>query len=150
MHVLVANGGLVRRPLIRGEISEVKNVMIENIEKVLDRGDKIELLVDKTDHLRADAFRFKRSAREVKGRAWWQNAKMYLIFAVVVIFVGYFAAAQFCTLTLADCVGAHHHHHRHHGGSGGGNSTSGGAGHNHTGGGAMHSAAYEGFGREVM
>jgi hypothetical protein len=30
---------------------------MENIEKVLDRGEKIELLADKTDLLRADAFR---------------------------------------------------------------------------------------------
>jgi len=33
---------------VRGEITQVKTVMIENIEKVLDRGDKLELLVDKT------------------------------------------------------------------------------------------------------
>lgn len=36
---------------VRGEISEVKEVMVQNIEKVLDRGEKIELLVDKTDQL---------------------------------------------------------------------------------------------------
>ena len=31
---------------------EVKNIMVDNIEKVLERGEKIELLVDKTDNLR--------------------------------------------------------------------------------------------------
>ena len=30
----------------------MKNIMVENIEKVLERGEKIELLVDKTDNLR--------------------------------------------------------------------------------------------------
>lgn len=101
----------------------------ENIEKVLDRGDKIELLVDKTDTLRADAFRFKRTTREVKGRMWWRNAKMYVIVCVVLAFVGYCAAAQFCSLTLSECVGM-----GHHGGGGGGNSTASTA-HNSTGGG---------------
>jgi hypothetical protein len=43
---------------------------------VLDRGDKIELLVDKTDTLRADAFRFKRTTREVKGQMWWGCASV--------------------------------------------------------------------------
>ena len=33
-------------------MSEVKNIMVDNIEKVLERGEKIELLVDKTDNLR--------------------------------------------------------------------------------------------------
>lgn len=35
-----------------GQVNEVKDVMVENIEKVLERGEKIELLVDKTDDLR--------------------------------------------------------------------------------------------------
>lgn len=30
----------------------MKNIMVNNIEKVLERGEKIELLVDKTDNLR--------------------------------------------------------------------------------------------------
>lgn len=34
------------------QVNEVKDVMVENIEKVLERGEKIELLVDKTDDLR--------------------------------------------------------------------------------------------------
>ncbi|PWA74407.1 Vesicle-associated membrane protein 722 [Artemisia annua] len=33
---------------VKAQVSEVKGVMMENIEKVLDRGEKIELLVDKT------------------------------------------------------------------------------------------------------
>ncbi|KAF3644839.1 Vesicle-associated membrane protein [Capsicum annuum] len=36
---------------VKAQVSEVKGVMMENIEKVLDRGEKIELLVDKTDNL---------------------------------------------------------------------------------------------------
>ncbi len=30
----------------------MKNIMVDNIERVLERGEKIELLVDKTDNLR--------------------------------------------------------------------------------------------------
>ena len=33
---------------VRGEIEEVKQVMTHNIDKILERGDKIELLVDKS------------------------------------------------------------------------------------------------------
>nr|GEU32076.1 vesicle-associated membrane protein 722-like [Tanacetum cinerariifolium] len=38
---------------VKAQVSEVKGVMMENIEKVLDRGEKIELLVDKTENLRS-------------------------------------------------------------------------------------------------
>lgn len=34
------------------QVDEVKNIMVDNIERVLERGEKIELLVDKTDNLR--------------------------------------------------------------------------------------------------
>ena len=34
------------------QVNEVKEVMVENIERVLERGEKIELLVDRTDDLR--------------------------------------------------------------------------------------------------
>ncbi|GMN25064.1 hypothetical protein TIFTF001_050354 [Ficus carica] len=36
---------------VKAQVSEVKGVMMENIEKVLDRGEKIELLVDKMENL---------------------------------------------------------------------------------------------------
>jgi hypothetical protein len=42
----------------------VKDVMIENIDRVLERGEKIELLVDKTDRLNQQAFKFEKSVSE--------------------------------------------------------------------------------------
>ncbi|THG23896.1 hypothetical protein TEA_016713 [Camellia sinensis var. sinensis] len=47
---------------VKAQVSEVKGVMMENIEKVLDRGEKIELLVDKTENLRSQA-----SSEEIGG-----------------------------------------------------------------------------------
>uniref|UniRef100_A0A804P1I7 Uncharacterized protein n=1 Tax=Zea mays TaxID=4577 RepID=A0A804P1I7_MAIZE len=40
---------------VKAQVSEVKGVMMENIEKVLDRGEKIEVLVDKTENLRSQS-----------------------------------------------------------------------------------------------
>ena len=37
----------------------MKDVMLTNIDKVLDRGEKIELLVDKSEELDEHAFRLK-------------------------------------------------------------------------------------------
>jgi len=41
----------------------VKDVMIENIDRVLERGERIELLVDKTDRLNQQAFKFEKTVR---------------------------------------------------------------------------------------
>ncbi|KAI9115162.1 hypothetical protein K1719_014175 [Acacia pycnantha] len=70
---------------VKAQVSEVKGVMMENIEKVLDRGEKIELLVDKTENLRSQAQDFKAQGTKVKRKMWIQNMKMKLIvFGIVV------------------------------------------------------------------
>lgn len=39
--------------------------MIENIDRVLERGERIELLVDKTDRLNQQAFKFEKSVFDI-------------------------------------------------------------------------------------
>jgi vesicle-associated membrane protein 7 len=46
---------------VQAQIDTVKDVMIENIDRVLERGEKIELLVDKTDKLNQQAFKFEKT-----------------------------------------------------------------------------------------
>jgi vesicle-associated membrane protein 7 len=46
---------------VQAQIDTVKDVMIENIDRVLERGEKIELLVDKTERLNHQAVRFEKS-----------------------------------------------------------------------------------------
>jgi hypothetical protein len=58
-----ADKGLDNIGVVKSQIDEVKDVMVQNIEKVLERGEKIELLVDKTDRLNQQAFRFESSSR---------------------------------------------------------------------------------------
>lgn len=81
---------------INAQISEVKNVMIENIDKVLERGEKIELLVDKSDMLDQHAFKFKKHARDLKRAMWWKNAKLWLILIVVLTLIIYVILVAAC------------------------------------------------------
>merc|ERR1719217_840588 len=73
--------------MVQKQVSEVKNVMMDNIEKVLDRGEKIELLVDKTENLRTQADAFQRTGRRLRSKMWWQNLKMKLIVALILLTV---------------------------------------------------------------
>jgi len=52
---------------VQQQVSEVKEIMMDNIEKVLDRGEKIEVLVDKTEALRFQADNFHKQGRAAGG-----------------------------------------------------------------------------------
>ncbi|XP_065852376.1 vesicle-associated membrane protein 722-like [Euphorbia lathyris] len=70
---------------VKAQVSEVKGVMMENIEKVLDRGEKIELLVDKTENLHNQAQDFRSSGTKIRRKMWLQNMKMKLIVLGILI-----------------------------------------------------------------
>jgi vesicle-associated membrane protein 7 len=57
--------------------------MIENIEKVLDRGERLDLLVDKTAHLQGEAFAFRREAKRARRVMWWQVRLDYIMHNLV-------------------------------------------------------------------
>ena len=57
-------------------LNQVRAVMVENIDKVLERGDRIELLVDKTSTIQDNTFRFKKQSRRLRQAMWMKNAKL--------------------------------------------------------------------------
>ncbi|KAK9093604.1 hypothetical protein Syun_028515 [Stephania yunnanensis] len=70
---------------VKAQVSEVKGVMMENIEKVLDRGEKIELLVDKTENLHQQAQDFRSAGTKIRRKMWLQNMKIKLIVLGILI-----------------------------------------------------------------
>ena len=72
---------------VNSKLDDVKNVMVQNIEMVLERGEKLELLVDKTDKLQAEAFKFNRGAKALKNAMLWRQIKLYLIGTFIVGFI---------------------------------------------------------------
>ncbi|KAI4356436.1 hypothetical protein L6164_000458 [Bauhinia variegata] len=73
---------------VKAQVTEVKGVMMENIEKVLDRGEKIELLVDKTDVLRSQAQDFRQQGTKIRRKMWFHDMKIkLLVFGIIVILV---------------------------------------------------------------
>ena len=54
-----------------------------NSHQVLARGERIETLVDKTDDLRAQAGRFQRTGAALRRKMWWNNAKMWVLIALL-------------------------------------------------------------------
>ncbi|KAM0933900.1 putative Longin domain, v-SNARE, coiled-coil domain-containing protein [Dioscorea sansibarensis] len=91
---------------IRGEMSQVRNVMIENIDKVLERGDRLELLVDKTTNMQGNTMRFRRQARRFRNTVWWRNVKLTVILILILLIIIYVVVAFACHgVTLPSCIG---------------------------------------------
>lgn len=53
--------------------------MVHNVEQILSRGERIELLVDKTDTMANQAWAFRRGARTVRRQQFWRNQKILIL-----------------------------------------------------------------------
>lgn len=60
----------------QNELTQVKDIMVQNVEQILSRGERLELLVDKTDVMAGQATAFRRGARSVRRKMWWKNQKI--------------------------------------------------------------------------
>ena len=83
---------------VQHEIDDVKNIMTQNIERVLERGERIDLLVDKTDRLGAGAHDFRVRSRGLRRRMWWKNVKLMVLLGVVMVFLLYLFIGFGCGL----------------------------------------------------
>ncbi|XP_067282862.1 vesicle associated membrane protein 1a [Pseudorasbora parva] len=73
----------------QAQVDEVVDIMRVNVDKVLERDQKLSELDDRADALQAGASQFESSAAKLKNKYWWKNAKMMIIMAIMgVILVG--------------------------------------------------------------
>ncbi|KAL4063810.1 synaptobrevin-domain-containing protein [Scleroderma citrinum] len=84
----------------QAELNQVKDIMVQNVEQILSRGERIELLVDKTDNMAHQATAFRRGARAARRQMWWKNSKVLALTVVVVLLLLYLIIAQFCGAAL--------------------------------------------------
>ncbi|KXN65010.1 vesicle-associated membrane protein [Conidiobolus coronatus NRRL 28638] len=70
----------------KNEIEGVKDVMVQNIERVLERGERIDLLVDKTDNLTQSSFIFRKRSTALRRSLWWKNARLrFMVFVSLLV-----------------------------------------------------------------
>jgi len=98
---------------LRQQVNDVSDVMRQNVNKVIERGEKLEDLQERSEILEATSNQFQQQATRVKKKMWWQNMKMKIILAVVILVV----IAILVVVIIAST-----------GGFGGGGSGSGGGG----------------------
>lgn len=69
------------------EIDDVRGIMTKNIDSLLERGERLDLLVDKTDRLGGSAREFRVRSRGLKRKMWWKNVKLMGLLALVVFLI---------------------------------------------------------------
>lgn len=88
---------------LRATVEQAKDIMLNNIDKVLARGEKVELLVKKTEHMSEQAVTMKRRATMVKKRMWMQNVRMYAICACLLFLLLLMTAMSICSPDFSEC-----------------------------------------------
>ncbi|KAF6826147.1 synaptobrevin [Colletotrichum musicola] len=88
--------------------------MRENINKVSQRGERLDALQDKTDNLAVSAQGFRRGANRVRKQMWWKDVKMrmcliagiIILILIIVIPAGTcpFSSTRAIFLGIASCI----------------------------------------------
>ncbi|KAM6385550.1 vesicle-associated membrane protein 1 isoform 4-T9 [Alca torda] len=83
----------------QAQVEEVVDIMRVNVDKVLERDQKLSELDDRADALQAGASQFESSAAKLKRKYWWKNCKMMIMMGVicaivVVVIVSKYQKAQ--------------------------------------------------------
>ncbi|XP_047055199.1 vesicle-associated membrane protein 721-like [Lolium rigidum] len=92
---------LSRMSKVKAQVSEVKGIMMENIDKVIDRGEHIDGLVTRTEQLHEQAADFRQQGTRIRRKMWFQNMKVKLIVLGIVV-------ALILIIVLSICHGKCH------------------------------------------
>ena len=88
---------------VKRSLEEVKSIMLENIDRVLERGERIDVLVDKTDHLAFDSLNFRSEARRLRTAMAWRQTRNMVLVAGAGASVLYLGLASLCGWSFDKC-----------------------------------------------
>ncbi|XP_017772163.1 PREDICTED: vesicle-associated membrane protein 7 [Nicrophorus vespilloides] len=90
---------------VHGELDELKDIMVKNIDNVAMRGERLELLVNKAENLSNNAVTFRSKSRNLARAMFWKNVKMYVVIGTVAIVIIYLIISMACGgLAWQSCV----------------------------------------------
>ncbi|KAL3380237.1 hypothetical protein AABB24_000733 [Solanum stoloniferum] len=72
---------------VKAQVSEVKSIMLENIDKAIERGENLTILSGKTENLRDSALEFKTKGTQIRRKMWYQNMKIKLVVFGIILFL---------------------------------------------------------------
>ncbi|XP_072244659.1 vesicle-associated membrane protein 5 [Leuresthes tenuis] len=79
------NGKLER---LQGDVEEVKVIMLDNLNRTEERGDKLSDLDVRAEELLQKGKAFEKTTSQVKQKERWENKKMKVVFIGIGVVVG--------------------------------------------------------------
>lgn len=70
---------------LQNDVSQLTSVMQSNINKVLERGDRMDTLNERSELLSNRANEFRINSRTIRRKFWWQNMRFKLLIGFVVL-----------------------------------------------------------------
>jgi vesicle-associated membrane protein 7 len=81
---------------IRTHTAEITENMIESIDKIMQRQEKIELLVEKTETLNRTAIQFRRQAVDVRRTLWWRDVRAKFVMVTIILVLIFLLVTWLC------------------------------------------------------
>jgi len=94
----MASQGVMGR--VRTNMKDIEAIVVENIDLMLERGENLQSLVEKTDRLDHNAFVFKKGSSQMRRSMWWKEKRSIVMVCIVVLILLYCFAASLCGLRL--------------------------------------------------
>ncbi|XP_042864224.1 vesicle-associated membrane protein 3-like [Penaeus japonicus] len=69
------------------QVNEVVDIMKTNVERIMEREDRLTELDRRADNLTMSAAEFQTTSRKLKKKYWWKNTKMTIILVCVVLVI---------------------------------------------------------------
>ncbi|KAJ3094279.1 hypothetical protein HDU96_001749 [Phlyctochytrium bullatum] len=74
-----------RTQQVQSQVDEVVGIMQENVNKVMQRGEHLDTLQNKTEDLQNSSQQFRKGASAVRKQMWWKDFKMKLILGGIIV-----------------------------------------------------------------
>jgi len=97
-------GNLTTGEVVNSMVEETKDVMSANIDKVLSRGDQIDLVVERADAMEIDSKQFVKKSTALKRTVNAQDWQIKMGIAAVAAFACYLLLVHTCGLFLGRCM----------------------------------------------
>ena len=88
---------------VRKSIGEIKNIMVDNISKLFERGEKLDNIVDKTEDLQKESIEFKKKSNKLKKKMKYKNIICISLIILLIIIVGLIIMFSICGLDFSQC-----------------------------------------------
>lgn len=81
---------------VQSELDQAKKIMEQNIDKVINRGERLDDLVDKTENLKMNSIKFASTAKKVRRHYFCRHIRITILMIIILIVVVFLVVMFSC------------------------------------------------------